>query len=124
MRTIFRYAIFFMLFVITTLVVMDVNSTSQRKTEMNDSAEISMRNVLKANNINKMYPMTASDMETELIRNIAQNMNTDSGMDIGILEINTKGLMDITLTSEFTHLNGQADKRTMRKTVLVETYEK
>lgn len=112
MRTIFRYAIFFMLFVITTLVVMDVNSTSQRKTEMNDSAEISMRNVLKANNINKMYPMTASDMETELIRNIAQNMNTDSGMDIGILEINTKGLMDITLTSEFTHLNGQADKRT------------
>ena len=115
MRTIFRYAIFFMLFVITTLVVMDVNSTSQRKTEMN---------VLKANNINKMYPMTASDMETELIRNIAQNMNTDSGMDIGILEINTKGLMDITLTSEFTHLNGQADKRTMRKTMLVETYEK
>ena len=124
MRTIFRSAIFFMLFVITTLVVMDVNSTSQRKTEMNDSAEISMRNVLKANNINKMYPMTASDMETELIRNIAQNMNTDSGMDIGILEINTKGLMDITLTSEFTHLNGQADKRTMRKTMLVETYEK
>ena len=124
MRTIFRYAIFFMLFVITTLVVMDVNSTSQRKTEMNDSAEISMRNVLKANNINKMYPMTASDMETELIRNIAQNMNTDSGMDIGILEINTKGLMDITLTSEFTHLNGQADKRPMRKTMLVETYEK
>ena len=124
MRTIFRYAIFFMLFVITTLVVMDVNSTSQRKTEMNDSAEISMRNVLKANNINKMYPMTASDMETELIRNIAQNMNTDSGLDIGILEINTKGLMDITLTSEFTHLNGQADKRTMRKTMLVETYEK
>ena len=124
MRTIFRYAIFFMLFVITTLVVMDVNSTSQRKTEMNDSAEISMRNVLKANNINKMYPMTASDMETELIRNIAQNMNTDSGMDIGILEINTKGLMDITLTSEFTHLNVQADKRTMRKTMLVETYEK
>lgn len=124
MRTIFRYSIFFMLFVITTLVVMDVNSTSQRKTEMNDSAEISMRNVLKANNINKMYPMTASDMETELIRNIAQNMNTDSGMDIGILEINTKGLMDITLTSEFTHLNGQADKRTMRKTMLVETYEK
>lgn len=124
MRTIFRYAIFFMLFVITTLVVMDVNSTSQRKAEMNDSAEISMRNVLKANNINKMYPMTASDMETELIRNIAQNMNTDSGMDIGILEINTKGLMDITLTSEFTHLNGQANKRTMRKTMLVETYEK
>ncbi len=124
MRTIFRYAIFFMLFVITTLVVMDVNSTSQRKAEMNDSAEISMRNVLKANNINKMYPMTVSDMETELIRNIAQNMNTDSGMDIGILEINTKGLMDITLTSEFTHLNGQADKRTMRKTMLVETYEK
>ena len=124
MRTISRYAIFFMLFVITTLVVMDVNSTSQRKTEMNDSAEISMRNVLKANNINKMYPMTASDMETELIRNIAQNMNTDSGMDIGILEINTKGLMDITLTSEFTHLNGQADKRTMRKTMLVETDEK
>lgn len=124
MRTIFRYAIFFVLFVITTLVVMDVNSTSQRKTEMNDSAEISMRNVLKANNINKMYPMTASDMETELIRNIAQNMNTDSGMDIGILEINTKGLMDIMLTSEFTHLNGQADKRTMRKIMLVETYEK
>ena len=124
MRTIFRYAIFFVLFVITTLVVMDVNSTSQRKTEMNDSAEISMRNVLKANNINKMYPMTESDMETELIRNIAQNMNTDSGMDIGILEINTKGLMDITLTSEFTHLNGQADKRTMRKIMLVETYEK
>ena len=124
MRTIFRYAIFFVLFVITTLVVMDVNSTSQRKTEMNDSAEISMRNVLKANNINKMYPMTASDMETELIRNIAQNMNTDSGMDIGILEINTKSLMDITLTSEFTHLNGQADKRTMRKIMLVETYEK
>ena len=124
MRTIFRYAIFFVLFVITTLVVMDVNSTSQRKTEMNDSAEISMRNVLKANNINKMYPMTASDMETELIRNIAQNMNTDSGMDIGLLEINTKGLMDITLTSEFTHLNGQADKRTMRKIMLVETYEK
>ena len=124
MRTIFRYAIFFVLFVITTLVVMDVNSTSQRKTEMNDSAEIRMRNVLKANNINKMYPMTASDMETELIRNIAQNMNTDSGMDIGILEINTKGLMDITLTSEFTHLNGQADKRTMRKIMLVETYEK
>lgn len=124
MRTIFRYAIFFVLFVITTLVVMDVNSTSQRKTEMNDSAEISMRNVLKANNINKMYPMTASDMETELIRNIAQNMNTDSGMDIGILEINTKGLMDITLTSEFTHLNGQADKRTMRKIMLVETYKK
>ena len=124
MRTIFRYAIFFVLFVITTLVVMDVNSTSQRKTEMNDSAEISMRNVLKANNINKMYPMTASDMETELIRNIAQNMNTDSGMDIGILEINTKGLMDITLTSEFTHLNGQADKRSMRKILLVETYEK
>lgn len=124
MRTIFRYAIFFMLFVITTLVIMDVNSTSQRKTEMYDSAEISMRNVLKANNINKMYPMTASDMETELIRNIAQNVNTDSGMDIGILEINTKGLMDITLTSEFTHLNGQVDKRTMRKTMLVETYEK
>ena len=78
MKSIIKYSTVFIMFVIALLVTMDINSTSQRKAEANDSLSTSERAVLKAASINKMYEMTESDMKIELVRNIAENINTDS----------------------------------------------
>lgn len=124
MKTVFTFGTLFLIFMITLLIQMDINSILTRKTELQDATQISMRNVLKANSINKMYEMTEEEMNVELIRNMAENINTDSEVRINILETNKNGLMDIVATSTFQHLNGVEGSRSIRKTMLVEQYEK
>lgn len=124
MKSIIKYSAVFIMFVITLLVTMDINSISQRKAELNDSLSTAERNVLKGSNINKMYDMSESDMKVELIRNIAENMNTDNDITVKIHDVNKAGLVDASVTAEFKHLNGKPDTRTVRKTVIVEEWNK
>ena len=55
MKSVIKYSILMICFSVSILLVMDINSISQRKSEMEDAAEISMRNSLKAVGIHKMY---------------------------------------------------------------------
>lgn len=91
---------------------------------MNDSIGISERNVLKANNINKIYELSEEEMTIELIRNIGSNTNVDKNMDVYVHDVKEEGLIDVSLKSTFEHLNGKEDVRTVRKTMIVEEYEK
>lgn len=124
MKSIIKYSAVFIMFVIALLVTMDINSTSQRKTEMNDSLSTSERTVLKAVSINDMYDMTESDMKTELVRNVAQNINTDSEIDIVLYDVDTAGLVDAAIISQYKHMNGVIDSRRTRKTMIVEEWDK
>lgn len=124
MKSIIKYSAVFIMFVITLLVTMDINSTSQRKAEANDSLSISERTVLKAVSINDMYEMTESDMKTELVRNVAQNINTDSEIDIVVYDVDTAGLVDAAIISQYQHMNGVIDSRRTRKTMIVEEWDK
>lgn len=124
MKSIIKYSAVFIMFVIALLVTMDINSISQRKAELNDSLSTAERTVLKASNINNMYDMTETDMKTELVRNIAENVNTDSDITIRIHDVNKAGLVDASLTAKFKHMNGVLDSRTARKTLIVEEWDK
>ena len=68
MKSVIKYSILFICFSITILLMMDINSISQRKSEMEDAVEISMRNSLKAVGIHKMDPVDEAGMEAELLR--------------------------------------------------------
>lgn len=123
MTSVIKYSLLFIMFVCVLLICLDINSIDTRKTELQQTAEISMRNVLKGTTINKMYPMDDDEMNVELVRNIADNINTDSDLTINVLDINNQGLIDLNLITSFTHLNGVKDNRSIRKTMITEKYE-
>lgn len=112
------------MFVVVILSIIDINYVSQTQSEMNDSAKISMRNVLKGKRISPIYPMTKNDMEVELIRNIATNINVENELIVNVLELNENGLIDLSLKSNFAHTNGVKDSRFTRHTMIVEQYPK
>lgn len=123
MKSVIKYSLLFIMFVCVLLISMDINSIDTRKNELQQTAEISMRNVLKGTTINKMYPMDKRLMNAELVRNIVENVNTDSDITINVLDINNRGIIDLNLISSFTHLNGVKDSRSIRKTMITEQYE-
>lgn len=87
---------------------------------MKDSLSNSMRTVLKGSNINVMYEMDESDMQVELIRNFAENINTDSDYQVQVLSVDKEGLLDVKVISSYEHLNGTLDTDEFRKTMIVE----
>lgn len=124
MKSMIKYSALLMVFAITVMIMLDINLVTTRKSEMDDALKTSMYNVLKANNINKIYAMDEYDMRVELIRELASNLNTDGVFTIDIRNIQSEGLMDIQLTSSFHHLNGVKDNRVNHKIMLVEEYDK
>lgn len=119
-----KYSVVLLIFSITIMIMLDINLITMRKSEMDDALRTSIYNVLKANSIDKMYPMNATDMRIELIREIASNLNADSTFILDIRNITSEGLIDAQLTSSFHHLNSEEDKRVNRKIMLVEEYDK
>lgn len=124
MKSLIKYSALFMVFAITILIMLDISITSLRKSEVEDAIKTSMYNVLKANSIDQMYVMNEEDMRAELIREFANNVNTDSDLRIDICNISQSGLLDLQVTATFQHLNGMIDSRVIHKTMLVEEYEK
>lgn len=122
MKSVIKYGCLMIMFVATLLISLDISYTSRVKTELNDTAEISMRDVLKGKSINKVYEMDEKDMEAELIRNVAMNTNADNDLLISIYEIDEHGFVDMSITSSFKHLNGVDDKRMLRKAMIVEQH--
>ena len=121
MKSVIKYSILLICFSVSILLVMDINSISQRKSEMEDAAEISMRNSLKAVGIHKMYAVDESGMEAELLREFASNSDTD--YTLRIMDISRDGLLDVELTADFVHMNGVRDQRRLRKTMIIEAYD-
>ena len=117
MKSVIKYSILMICFSVSILLVMDINSISQRKSEMEDAAEISMRNSLKAVGIHKMYAVDESGMEAELLREFASNINSDTDYTLRIMDISRDGLLDVELTADFVHMNGVRDQRRLRKTM-------
>lgn len=99
---------------------MDISSVTNRESELDDTLTTSMRNTLKASNINKMYVITEAELSAELMRNIAENINTDAAVDVYIMDSSLDGLLDVNLSASFDHLNGIHDTKSIRKTLLVE----
>ena len=122
MSSIIKYGMLLICFVISMLMVMDTYFITQCKAEIEEALEISMRNTLTASAIHPMYTMDEEAMEAELLREFALNVNTDAEYTLDILNIKKEGLLDVGVTIVFTHLNGKADTRYIRKTMLVETY--
>ena len=123
MKSVIKYSILMICFSVSILLVMDINSISQRKSEMEDAAEISMRNSLKAVGIHKMYAVDESGMEAELLREFASNVNSDTDYTLRIMDISRDGLLDVELTADFVHMNGVRDQRRLRKTMIIEAYD-
>ena len=123
MKSVIKYSILLICFSVSILLVMDINSISQRKSEMEDAEEISMRNSLKAVGIHKMYAVDESGMEAELLREFASNINSDTDYTLRIMDISRYGLLDVELTADFVHMNGVRDQRRLRKTMIIEAYD-
>lgn len=123
MKSVIKYSILLICFSVSILLVMDINSISQRKSEMEDAAGISMRNSLKAVGIHKMYAVDESGMEAELLREFASNINSDTDYTLRIMDISRYGLLDVELTADFVHMNGVRDQRRLRKTMIIEAYD-
>lgn len=122
MKSVIKYGCLMLMFTATLLISLDISYTARVKTELNDTAEISMRDVLKGKSINKVYEMDEKDMEAELIRNVAMNANIENDLLIGIYEIDEHGFIDMSLTSSYKHLNGVDDEKMLRKGMLVEQF--
>lgn len=123
MSSIIKYGVLLINFTISVLLLMDINSISQRKGEMEDAVEISMRNALKAAGINKMYPVSEEGMEAELLRELAGNVNTDTDYTLRIFDVSIDGLLDVELVADFAHMNGAEDQRKLRRTMIIEAYD-
>lgn len=123
MNSIIKYGVLLISFTISILLLMDINSISQRKSEMEDAVEISMRNALKAACINKMYPVSEEGMEAELLRELAGNVNTDTDYTLRIFDVSVDGLLDVELVADFAHMNGAEDQRKLRRTMIIEAYD-
>lgn len=124
MNKIVLYSGMFFMFIIASLIRLDMYGVSSIKEELHNSLQISMRNVLKAKNINPMYEMSEEDMSIELIRNIGMNTNVDTQLEVHILEMNEQGLIDVAIRSKFQHLNGEEGEEILRKTMIVEEKSK
>lgn len=124
MNKIVLYSGVFFMFVIASLIRLDMYGVTSIKEELRTSLQISMRNVLKAKNINPMYEMSEEDMSIELIRNIGINTNIDAQLEVNILEMNEQGLIDVAIRSKFQHLNGEEGEEILRKTMIVEEKSK
>ena len=122
MKSILKYSILLIMFSITLLIVLDIQASSERYREVQDGLAISMRNTLKGACINILYPMKQEEMEAEFIRELANNINTDSELEAAILAVDTQGLLDVLLTPSYDHLNQVKEHRAIRKTMLVEQY--
>lgn len=123
MKSVIKYSILLICFSVSILLLMDINSISQRKSEMEDAVEISMRNSLKAVGIHKMYAVDESGMEAELLREFASNINSDTDYTLRIMDISRDGLLDVELIADFIHMNGVRDQRRLRKTMIIEAYD-
>ena len=123
MKSVIKYSILLNCFSVSILLLMDINSISQRKSEMEDAVEISMRNSLKAVGIHKMYAVDESGMEAELLREFASNINSDTDYTLRIMDISRDGLLDVELIADFVHMNGVRDQRRLRKTMIIEAYD-
>mgnify|MGYP006964446827 FL=1 len=123
MKSVIKYSILLICFSVSILLLMDINSISQRKSEMEDAVEISMRNSLKAVGIHKMYAVDESGMEAELLREFASNINSDTDYTLRIMDISRDGLLDVELIADFVHMNGVRDQRRLRKTMIIEAYD-
>ena len=104
------------------LVMLDIHSINLRKSEMQETASISMYNTLTGLGIHKMYEMDEAIMEAELIREFANNINTDSGYTLNVYDLSKEGLIDVGIIMDFIHLNGTKDQRSLRKTMILEEY--
>lgn len=124
MKSILKYAGLCVLFLCSLLIVNDISSTTIRKEEMEEALQLSMRNTLKASTYSPMYDVYKQDMNIELIRNLAENINTDGDFEVIIHHSDPIGLLDVKLRTLFTHNNGQAGMRELRRTLLVEEFKK
>lgn len=104
--------------VATLSIAMDNSSVTTRKAELEDTLTTSMWNTLKASNVYQMYDVTDQEMSAELLRNIAENMNSDTSLDVYIYERSNKGILDVGLQGTFKHLNGENGIRETRKTLV------
>ena len=121
MKSIIKYACLFFLFTSTFLIMTDIEQRTTRKDEMEEALSISMRNTLKASTYSPMYEMDERDMQVELIRNLGENITTDSAFNIKVMGISKEGLLDIQLHALFTHNNGVLGSETIRKSLIVES---
>lgn len=124
MKNAIKFACLFLMFMCVILVSVDMFGVQDRKQELEESVSLSMRNTLKASNVNKLYDVSDEEMSAEFIRNLADNINTDSALDIYINELSLDGIIDTKVRATFTHVNGQQGTREVRKTLILEDYEK
>lgn len=118
MKNLIKYAGFTIMALITIIVVMDINGVTTRHTEIEEGLTSSMYSTLKGTNVYKMYAISDNEMSAEFLRNLAENINTDSTLDVYINGASNKGVLDVTLQASYNHLNGQADDIITRKTLI------
>lgn len=121
MKNLIKYAGITIIALITLLVVMDINSVTTRQIEIEEGLTSSMYSTLKGTNIYKMYDISDDEMSAELLRNLAENINTDSTLDVYVNGASNKGILDITLQSTYDHFNGQTGLLTTRKTLIYDS---
>lgn len=121
MKNLIKYAGLTIMVLITMIVVMDINGVTTRQTEIEEGLTSSMYSTLKGTNVYKMYDISDEEMSAELLRNLAENVNTDSTLDVYVNGASNKGVLDVTLQASYNHLNGQADDIFARKTLIYDS---
>lgn len=109
-------------FCVTILLLFCIDQTQQieRKQEIEDGLSISLRDTLKASTYSPMYNVSDKEMSAELLRSLAQTINTDGNFDIYIYGKSNKGLLDVQLVENYKHMNGKQGLKSIRKTLIVE----
>lgn len=124
MKSVVKYAGLFFLFICTILISVDIQTQTERRSELEDALALSMRNTLKASTFTPMYEMSESDMRIEFIRNFAENINGDGTFTIAVQRTSRLGLLDVKVQETFAHNNGREGQMNLQRTLLVEEYKK
>lgn len=122
MKTSLQFAGLFFIFTCVLLICLDMETQTQRESELEEATSLSMRNVLKASTYAPMYEMNQQDMSSEFLRHFAENINGDGDFTITIQEADRLGILDVSIAEHFTHNNGVANQRELHRIMFVEQY--
>lgn len=120
MKSVLKISSLFLIFIITILIILNLGFFSQIKLETFETIRTAQRNVLKGQQFNIMYEMSAEDMELEMMQDVALNSNADVNIDLDVLDIYEKGLVDSRMHISTKSTNGKSVTKTLRNTMIVE----
>lgn len=123
MKMILRGAIAVFVIFIVIVCLLDTGTSVIRRNETAEIAENASYETLNAIKNESTDIGSDQEMIAEVIKNIVIKYDTNSDVEVRIISMDSRnGLLDLEIIQTFKHSNGEEEKVTERRTVILEDY--